>query len=88
MAGVYFDLEQEPERLRLDLEWDGIVAGKALVILDEAQGQATGQGFRDVMHQRRRDRAQEQEAAHSPAVPVDGATQAGKDLGPGLDGAQ
>ena len=37
MAGVYFDLEQEPERLRLDLEWDGLVAGKALVILDEAQ---------------------------------------------------
>lgn len=37
MAGVYFDLEQEPERLRLDLEWDGVVAGKALVILDEAQ---------------------------------------------------
>lgn len=37
LGGIYFDLEQEPERLRLDLEWDGIVAGKRLVILDEAQ---------------------------------------------------
>ena len=37
MEGAYFDLEQEPERLRLDLEWDGLVVGKDLVILDEAQ---------------------------------------------------
>lgn len=37
LGGIYFDLEQEPERLRLDLEWDGIVASKRLVILDEAQ---------------------------------------------------
>ena len=37
MAGAYFDLEQEPERLRLDLEWDGLAAGKKRVILDEAQ---------------------------------------------------
>lgn len=37
IGGVYFDLEQESERLRLDLEWDGLVAGKSLVILDEAQ---------------------------------------------------
>jgi len=37
LGGTYFDLEQEPERLRLDLEWDGLVAGKDLVILDEAQ---------------------------------------------------
>jgi len=37
LEGAYFDLEQESERLRLDLEWDGIVAGKELVILDEAQ---------------------------------------------------
>ena len=37
LGGAYFDLEDEPERLRLDLEWDGIVAGKELVILDEAQ---------------------------------------------------
>ena len=37
MDGVYFDLEQLPERLRLDLEWDKLVAAKKLVILDEAQ---------------------------------------------------
>ena len=37
LAGAYFDLEQEPERLRLDLEWDRLVAGTKLVILDEAQ---------------------------------------------------
>jgi predicted AAA+ superfamily ATPase len=34
---AYFDLEQEPERLRLDLEWDIVASGKRLVILDEAQ---------------------------------------------------
>lgn len=37
LGGVYFDLEQEPERLRLDLEWAQAVAGGDLVILDEAQ---------------------------------------------------
>jgi predicted AAA+ superfamily ATPase len=37
MRGAYFDLEQESDRLRLDLEWDATVAGKNLVILDEAQ---------------------------------------------------
>jgi len=37
LDGAYFDLEQEAERLRLDLEWDGLAAGKDLVILDEAQ---------------------------------------------------
>ena len=35
--GSYFDLEQEPDRLRLDLQWDSLVDGDALVILDEAQ---------------------------------------------------
>ena len=35
--GVYFDLEQPPERLRLDLEWDELISRKNLVILDEAQ---------------------------------------------------
>ncbi len=35
--GVYFDLEQQSERLRLDLEWDSRAAGRDLVILDEAQ---------------------------------------------------
>ena len=37
MGGTYFDLEQESERLRLDLEWEGLVAGTDLAILDEAQ---------------------------------------------------
>ncbi|MEN8151601.1 MAG: AAA family ATPase, partial [Planctomycetota bacterium] len=37
MKGPYFDLEQKPERLRLDLEWDAVAAGKPTVILDEAQ---------------------------------------------------
>ncbi len=37
LGGLYFDLEQEPERLRLDLEWESLLAGKGLVVLDEAQ---------------------------------------------------
>jgi len=37
MGGVYFDLEQEPERLRLDLEWNRLVSDKKRIILDEAQ---------------------------------------------------
>ncbi len=37
LGGVYFDLEQEPERLRLDLEWDELASGSKLVVLDEAQ---------------------------------------------------
>ena len=37
MGGAYFDLEQEPERLRLDLEWDTRVTESDLLILDEAQ---------------------------------------------------
>jgi uncharacterized protein len=37
MGGSYFDLELEPERLRLDLEWDRLRTGHDLVILDEAQ---------------------------------------------------
>ena len=35
--GVYFDLEQDADRLRLDLEWDALAAGRRLVVLDEAQ---------------------------------------------------
>ncbi len=34
---VYFDLEQESERLRLDLEWERVVASREVVVLDEAQ---------------------------------------------------
>jgi predicted AAA+ superfamily ATPase len=37
MGGHYFDLEQETERLRLDLEWANLEATGELVILDEAQ---------------------------------------------------
>ena len=37
LGGNYFDLEQEAERLRLDLEWEGLVTRKELTILDEAQ---------------------------------------------------
>jgi predicted AAA+ superfamily ATPase len=37
LPGAYFDLEQEAERLRLDLEWDSRVAGRECLILDEAQ---------------------------------------------------
>src|SRR3972149_4639640 len=42
LGGAYFDLEQESERLRLDLEWDRRMAGKALVVLDEAQSWPEG----------------------------------------------
>jgi uncharacterized protein len=37
IGGTYFDLEQQSERLRLDLRWDSLMEGKDLVILDEAQ---------------------------------------------------
>jgi uncharacterized protein len=37
LGGVYFDLEQEKDRLRLDLQWDDNLSRKDLVILDEAQ---------------------------------------------------
>ena len=37
LGGAYFDLEQEPERLRLDLEWADLASGQERVILDEAQ---------------------------------------------------
>lgn len=37
LGGVYFDLEQEQDRLRLDLEWPRLTRGHQLVILDEAQ---------------------------------------------------
>jgi predicted AAA+ superfamily ATPase len=37
LAGAYFDLEQESERLRLDLSWPEIAAAHELVVLDEVQ---------------------------------------------------
>lgn len=36
-GGAYYDLEQQPERLRLDLEWADRLAGTERLILDEAQ---------------------------------------------------
>lgn len=37
LGGKYFDLEQEADRLRLDVEWDTLMAGRDCLILDEAQ---------------------------------------------------
>ena len=37
IGGAYFDLEQEADRLRLDLAWDSVCQGDQQVILDEAQ---------------------------------------------------
>ena len=37
LGGSHYDLEQETERLRLDLEWESCLAGGDLVVLDEAQ---------------------------------------------------
>ncbi len=37
LKGPYFDLEQEAERLRLDLEWERLQQNRGLIILDEAQ---------------------------------------------------
>lgn len=37
MGAEYFDLEQEDERVRLDLMWSGLIKGKTLTVLDEAQ---------------------------------------------------
>jgi len=37
LGGRYFDLEQEPERLRADLDWAALEQSDELVILDEAQ---------------------------------------------------
>ncbi|MBI4565445.1 MAG: ATP-binding protein [Planctomycetes bacterium] len=35
--GVYFDLETDGGEARLDAEWDALVAGKKLIVLDEVQ---------------------------------------------------
>ena len=37
MGVEYFDLEQEDERIRLDLMWSSLIKGKTLTVLDEAQ---------------------------------------------------
>ena len=33
----YYDLEQEPDHLRLDVQWDEVIARRGLLVLDEAQ---------------------------------------------------
>lgn len=37
MSSIYFDMEQEADRLRLDLEWAAVTASSRLVVIDEAQ---------------------------------------------------
>jgi predicted AAA+ superfamily ATPase len=37
LGGTYFDLEQESDRLRLDLAWPEVARARRLVVLDEAQ---------------------------------------------------
>ena len=37
LSAEYFDLEQEPERLRLDIQWPSLIKSKQLIVLDEAQ---------------------------------------------------
>lgn len=37
LSGCYYDAEQPAERVRLDLEWEAIVSGRELVVIDEAQ---------------------------------------------------
>jgi uncharacterized protein len=37
LGGRYYDLEQESERLRLDLDWATLLTGDDLIVLDEAQ---------------------------------------------------
>ncbi|MDO8543814.1 MAG: ATP-binding protein [Opitutaceae bacterium] len=37
LSTEYFDLEQPAERVRLDLQWDALMAQRRLVVLDEAQ---------------------------------------------------
>lgn len=36
-GGIYFDLEQEGAQAQIDAQWDLLMSGNQLVILDEAQ---------------------------------------------------
>lgn len=36
-SAIYFDLEQESDRLQLGLRWSDLIANNTLIILDEAQ---------------------------------------------------
>lgn len=37
LGARYYDAEQPAERLRLDLEWEAVAAGRGLTVIDEAQ---------------------------------------------------
>lgn len=37
LGAAYYDLEQPADRLRLDLQWDGLLRAGSLTVLDEAQ---------------------------------------------------
>lgn len=37
MSANYYDLEQDTDRLRLDLEWDSVDRSRSMTVLDEAQ---------------------------------------------------
>lgn len=37
LSSAYFDLEQQEDRLKLDLRWEELICGKELIVLDEAQ---------------------------------------------------
>jgi len=37
LSARYFDLEQQEDQLRLDLQWDSLIESRQLIILDEAQ---------------------------------------------------
>ncbi len=37
LGGHYYDMEQDTDRLRLDLQWDEVISSTALVVIDEAQ---------------------------------------------------
>ncbi|MBI4586827.1 MAG: ATP-binding protein [Planctomycetes bacterium] len=37
LKGAYFDLEQDADRVRLDLQWESLSHGQEMVLLDEAQ---------------------------------------------------
>ncbi len=37
LSPLYFDLEEESDLLRLDIEWEGLISTKKPIILDEAQ---------------------------------------------------
>lgn len=37
LSTVYYDLEVEQDKVKLDLQWDDVIGSRALVVLDEAQ---------------------------------------------------